>query len=69
MTFYDLATYHLTVFDLHTFTGDDTEFFLIGGDDEEESVVEIFLPDSTLIEQLESYIDELISLSMRDKYG
>jgi hypothetical protein len=68
MLLYDLTTDHLTVLDLHTFSCDDTEFFLLGRYDEEESVVEILLSYTILVEQLESDIDELMSLSMRYEY-
>lgn len=65
---YDLTTDHLTILDFHTFSCDDSQFFLLGRYDEEESVIEILLSYFVFIEQLESDIEELISLSMWDQY-
>lgn len=63
----DVSTPHLSVLEFHPFSRDDADFFLLGGDDEEESVVQILLSDAIFIEKLEPDIKELVSLSMRKK--
>lgn len=68
MFLHDLTTHHLAILDLHAFSCDDTQLLLLGRYDEEESIIEIFLSYTIFVEQLESDIQELVSLSMRDEY-
>jgi hypothetical protein len=64
----DISTHHLGILELESLSDDDSEFLFFRCNDEEESIIEILLSDSILIKYLESYIEELVSLSVWDKY-
>ncbi|MFZ2256241.1 MAG: hypothetical protein WAW59_00190 [Patescibacteria group bacterium] len=64
-----MSTTHLAIFYLHSFSCDDTDFPLLCGDDEEESVVQVLLTDTVVVKNLHPDIKELMSLSVREKYN
>lgn len=61
----DISTAHLAIADFHSFSCDDTDFFLFCSDDEEDTIIEMFLSDTIFLENFHPDIDEFISLSMR----
>ena len=56
MLLYDLTAIHLGVFCLESFSYDNSDFFLLCGDDEEESIVKSLLSDAILVEYFYSDI-------------
>ena len=67
MFLYNISTDHIGILEFHSFSNYYSEFFLFGGYDEKESIIQIFLSDPIFIENLEYDIQEFISFSVWDE--